>query len=55
MIDELRARRHQVGSIDPRYVTEGLSPFASPVALARDGDGLRGGADTFHSAHAAGL
>ena len=55
VIDELRARRHHVGSIDPRYVTEGLSPFASPVALARDGGGLRGGADTFHSAHAAGL
>ncbi len=55
VIDELRARRHHVGAIDARYVTEGLSPFASPVAIARDGDGLRGGADTFHSAHAEGL
>ena len=55
VIDELRARRHHVGTIDARYVTEGLSPFASPVALARDAGGLRGGADTFHSAHAAGL
>ena len=55
VIDELRARRHHVGAIDPRYVTEGLSPFASPVATARDAGGLRGGADTFHSAHAAGL
>ena len=56
VIDELRARRHHVGSIDPRYVTEGLSPFASPVAIARvAGGGLRGGADTFHGAHAAGL
>ena len=55
VIDELRARRHHVGTIDPRYVTEGLSPFASPVAIVRGGDGLRGGADTFHSAHAAGL
>ena len=55
VIDELRARRHHVGAIDPRYVTEGLSPFASPVAIAREAGGLRGGADTFHSAHAAGL
>ena len=55
VIDELRARRHHVATIDPRYVTEGMSPFASPVALARGGDSLRGGADTFHSAHAAGL
>ena len=55
VIDELRARRHHVAAIDPRYTTEGLSPFASPVAIAREAGGLRGGADTFHSAHAAGL
>ena len=55
VIDELRARRHRVAVIDPRYVTQGMSPFASPVAITRGPDGLRGGADTFHSAHAAGL
>ena len=55
VIDELRARRHYVAAIDPRYATEGLSPFASPVAVTRGGAVLRGGADTFHSAHAAGL
>ena len=55
VIDELRDRRHHAAAIDPRYTTEGLSPFASPVAIARDGATLRGGADTFHSAHAGGL
>ena len=55
VLDELRARRHHVAAIDPRYTTEGMSPFASPVAIARDGATLRGGADTFHSAHAGGL
>ena len=55
VIDELRDRRHHVAAIAPRYVTEGLSPFASPVAVARDRAALRGGADTFHSAHAGGL
>ena len=55
VIDELRDRRHHVAAIDPRYVTEGMSPFASPVAIARGGAALRGGADTFHSAHAGGL
>ena len=55
VVEELRARRHRVAVIDPRYSTEGMSPFASPVAITRGPDGLRGGADTFHSAHAAGL
>ena len=55
VIDELRDRRHHVAAIDPRYTTQGLSPFASPVAIARGGGALRGGADTFHSAHAGGL
>ena len=55
VIEELRARRHRVAVIDPRYVTQGMSPFASPVAITRGPDGLRGGVDTFHSAHAAGL
>ena len=55
VIDELRVRRHHVGTIDPRYAAGGMSPFASPVAIARDEGGLRGGVDTFHSAHAAGL
>ena len=55
VIDELRDRRHHAAAIDPRFTTEGLSPFASPVAIARDGATLRGGADTFHSAHAGGL
>ena len=55
VIDELRDRRHHAAAIDPRYTTEGMSPFASPVAIARDGATLRGGADTFHSAHAGGL
>lgn len=55
VIDELRWRRHQIAVIDPRYPTEGMSPFASPLAITRDRDGLRGGADTFHSAHVVGL
>ena len=55
VVEELRARRHRVAVIDPRYSTEGMSPFASPVAITRGPEGLRGGADTFHSAHAAGL
>ena len=55
VVEELRWRRHRVAVIDPRYTTEGMSPFASPLAITRDRDGLRGGADTFHSAHAAGL
>ena len=55
VLDELRARRHHVAAIDARYTTEGMSPFASPVAIARDAGALRGGADTFHSAHAGGL
>ena len=55
VIEELRARRHRVAVIDPRYTTQGMSPFASPVAITRGPDGLRGGADTFHTAHAAGL
>jgi len=55
VIEELHDRRHHVAAIDPRYTTEGMSPFASPVAIARDGATLRGGADTFHSAHAGGL
>ena len=41
--------------IDLHYSTEGMSPFASPLAITRGPDGLRGGADTFHTAHAAGL
>ncbi len=55
VIDDLRWRRHQIAVIDPHYVTEGMSPFASPLAITRNRDGLRAGADTFHSAHAAGL
>ena len=55
VVEELRARRHRVAVIDPRYTTEGMSPFASPLAITRGPDGLRGGADTFHTAHAAGL
>jgi len=55
VIEELRWRRHRVAVIDPRYTTEGMSPFASPLAITRDREGLRGGADTFHTAHAAGL
>ena len=55
VIEELHDRRHHVAAIDPRYTTEGMSPFASPVAIVRDGATLRGGADTFHSAHAGGL
>ena len=53
---ELRERRHQVATIDERYASFGMGPFASPVAVVRDSDGtLRGGADTFHSAHAEGV
>ena len=55
MVEELRARRHRVAVIDPRYTTEGQKPFASPLAITRGPDGLRRGVDTFHTAHAAGL
>ena len=55
VVEELRARRHHAAAIDPSYLIDGPNPFASPVAVSRDRDGLRGGADPFHSAHAAGL
>jgi len=57
VIEELRERSHQLASIDRRYAEFGLGPFASPVAVARPAAAgpLRGGADTFHSATAAGL
>ena len=56
VIEELRYRRHRLAVIDERYACYGMGPFASPVAVTREADGtLRGGADTFHSAHAAGL
>ncbi len=55
VIEQLRDRRHHAAAIDRRHVTDEPSPFASPVAVARTPGGLRGGADSFHSAHAAGL
>ena len=55
VIEELQARRHRVAVIDSRYSMEGMSPFASPVAIMRGTEGLRGGADTFHTAHAVGM
>ena len=55
VVEELQARRHRVAVIDSRYSMEGMSPFASPVAIMRGTEGLRGGADTFHTAHAVGM
>ena len=56
VVEELRDRRHRLAVIDERYARYGMGPFASPVAVSQADDRiLRGGADTFHSAHAEGL
>ena len=55
VVDELKARGHDVRSIPESFISSGFTTFASPVAIVRGADGVRGGVDTFQAAYAEGL
>ena len=56
VLAELEARGHRLLVIGKEFPQTGFASFASPVAILKAGpNDLRAGADTFHSAQAAGL
>ncbi len=55
IIQELKSRGHDLKVMSGSLMQSGFASFASPVSIVKDGNGLRGGVDTFHSAHAEGL
>ena len=55
VVAELKARGHDIRSIPESFISSGFTTFASPVAIVRDADGVRGGVDTFQAAYAEGL
>jgi len=54
IVSELKNMGHNIRILGQEFSQTGLAKFASPVAIRKDGNGFRGGVDTFHSAHAAG-
>ena len=55
VVAELKARGHDIRSIPESFINSGFITFASPVAIVRGADGVRGGVDTFQAAYAEGL
>jgi gamma-glutamyltranspeptidase/glutathione hydrolase len=55
VVAELKARGHDIRSIPESFISSGFTTFASPVAIVRGADGVRGGVDTFQAAYAEGL
>ena len=55
VVAELEARGHDIRSIPESFIHSGFPTFASPVAIVRGSDGVRGGVDTFQAAYAEGL
>ncbi len=55
VVADLEARGHDIRSIPESFISSGFSTFASPVAIVRGADGVRGGVDTFQAAYAEGL
>lgn len=55
VVAELTARGHDIRSIPESFIASGFTTFASPVAIVRGADGVRGGVDTFQAAYAEGL
>ncbi len=55
VVAELEARGHDIRSIPESFIESGFPTFASPVAIVRGSDGVRGGVDTFQAAYAEGL
>lgn len=55
VIEELKSRGHDLKVMSGSLMQSGFASFASPVSIVKDGNGLLGGVDTFHSAHAEGL
>ena len=55
VIAGLEAKGHRLKVIPRGILDAGYTAFASPLVIQRDAQGLRAGADAFHSAYAAGL
>ena len=55
IVAALEARGHDIRSIPESFIESGFPTFASPVAIVRGSDGVRGGVDTFQAAYAEGL
>ena len=55
VVAELESRGHDIRSIPESFIASGFTTFASPVAIVRGADGVRGGVDTFQAAYAEGL
>ena len=55
IVEKLKSRGHDLKVMSGNILQSGFSSFASPVSIVKDEYGLRGGVDTFHSAHAEGL
>ena len=55
VIAGLEAKGHRLKVIPRGLLDSGYASFASPLVIQRDAQGLRAGADAFHSAYAAGL
>ena len=55
VVAELEARGHDIRSIPESFIESGFPTFASPVAIVRGSNGVRGGVDTFQAAYAEGL
>ncbi len=55
VVAELKTRGHDIRSIPESFINSGFTTFASPVAIVRGADGVRGGVDTFQAAYAEGL
>ena len=55
VVAELKTRGHDIRSIPESFISSGFTTFASPVAIVRGADGVRGGVDTFQAAYAEGL
>ena len=55
VVAALESRGHDIRSIPESFIASGFTTFASPVAIVRGDDGVRGGVDTFQAAYAEGL
>ena len=51
----LEAKGHTLKPISEKFIQSGFTSFASPVAIVRSADGVRGGVDTFQAAYAEGI
>ena len=55
VVAALEGKGHDIRSIPESFIASGFTTFASPVAIVRGDDGVRGGVDTFQAAYAEGL